>query len=67
LAISRLKRPTDWTEVEADDGTMIGRYGIQDGMITVRHYDGWEKTTMASAAGDNKGLARLILSEPPPR
>jgi len=53
-------------EVKADDGTVIGRYGIQDGMITVCHSDGWEKTTMASAAGDNEGLARLILSEPPP-
>jgi hypothetical protein len=66
LAIGRLKRPSYWTEVKADDGTVIGRYGIQDGMITVCHSDGWEKTTMASAAGDNEGLARLILSEPPP-
>jgi hypothetical protein len=66
LAIRRLKRPTDWIEVKAGDGMVIGQYGIQDGMITVRHPDGWEKTTTVSAAGDNKGLARLILSEPPP-
>jgi hypothetical protein len=67
LAIRRPKRPTYWTEVKADNGKVIGRYGIEDGMITVCHSDGWEKTTTARAAGANEGLARIILSEPPPR
>ena len=66
MAIRRLKPPAEWTEVRAADGTLIGRYGIRDGMITVRHLAGWQKTTMASAADANESLARIILSEPPP-
>ncbi len=69
MAIRHVKAPTEWTEIKADDGTVRGHYGVRDGVITVRHRDGWEKKTHvrpAAEAAENEGLARLILSEPPP-
>ncbi len=63
MAIRRPKPPLEWNEVRADDGTIIGWYGIRDGMITVRHAGGGQKTTRAGPLEATPGLARLILSE----
>ncbi len=52
-----------WNEVKDSDGSLLGEYAVNDGMIRVRKATGGEKTTRASGADDNEGLARLILSE----
>ncbi len=52
----------NWNEVKRGDA-VIGTYAVDDGMIYVRKASGGEKVTHASNAGDNEGLARLILSE----
>ena len=65
MAIPAAKQPAQSTELRTDR-TVRGWFGIQDGIITGRHRDGWEKMTTASAPGDHEGRARLILSEPPP-
>jgi hypothetical protein len=65
---SRPKQPLDWTDVKSRDGAeVIGSYAIDGGMIIVRSAEGWEKRTGKSGAGENENLARIILSEPPPR
>jgi hypothetical protein len=66
MARKRPPLPLEWSEIRSDEGAVIGRYALRDGVIFVRHPDGWEKRTHASAGGANEGLARLILSEPPP-
>lgn len=64
---SKYKPPLDWTDITESDGTkLLGRYAVDDEIIIVRSAEGWEKRTHASAGGTNAGLARLILSEPPP-
>ncbi|GBR06165.1 hypothetical protein GLI01_23720 [Gluconacetobacter liquefaciens] len=45
------------------DGEIIGHYIVKGGMITVYSPNGHSRTTRQSGAGDNAGLARLMLSE----
>ena len=58
--------PLDWEDLISDDGKYLGRFAIDRGLIVVESAAGWQKTTHASAGGSNRGLARLIRSEPPP-
>jgi hypothetical protein len=58
--------PLYWADVKSDDGTVLGSYAVDRGIIIVRSATGWEKKTHSSAGGSNEGLARLILSEGPP-
>ncbi len=56
-----------WTDVKDGEGAVLGRYAIERGMIIVRSAKGWEKKTQVGNLDAAGGLARLILSEPPPR
>ena len=51
----------DWIPVKTASGR-TGYYEVSEGVITVK-FEGRTKVTSASGAGDNEGLARLILSE----
>jgi hypothetical protein len=67
MARIRREAPREWMDVRSDDGTVIGSYAVRNVMITVRYPGGGQKVTTASAVGENVSLARLMLSEPPPR
>ena len=63
---SKLKRPLEWREMSGEDGTVLGHYAIDGGMIVVRSVQGWERRTQLGNPETHAGLARLILSEGPP-
>jgi hypothetical protein len=57
-------RPIEWADVQDDEGVVIGWYGIQDDMITVRAPNGAQRTTRAGPLSAAQGLARFMLEEP---
>jgi hypothetical protein len=63
---TRRSIPLSWTDVVSSTGEILGSYAIDGRIIIVRSAKGWEKRAMASQSGSNAGLARPILSEPPP-
>ena len=63
MSSKRRQPPLEWNEIRSAEGAVIGRYAVHNGMITVQHPSGGEKTTHIGPPNAVSGLARLMLSE----
>lgn len=62
----RFKDPLEWRDVRSSDGTKLGQYAVDGGMMVVRSVDGWEKRTQLGNPDAQVGLAHMMLMEVPP-
>ena len=59
-------RPLCWCQITDQNGTDLGKFAIRGDSMIVRSNQGWEKTVRAGPEAAWAGLARLVVSEPPP-
>ncbi len=59
-------RALSWCQISDEAGPDLGRFAIDGESMIVQSAEGWTKTVRAGPAEAWAGLARLVVSEPPP-